>query len=51
MNRKENYEKLHETVTSEMMKSSTLEVVTESTLQPLLQLHSVTSICNFYDKN
>ena len=43
------YDRINQSLTAEVIKSSTLEVVTESTLQPLLQLYAMTSTCNFSD--
>ena len=41
------YDEMNQSLNSEILKSSTLEVVTESTLQPLLQLYANTSTCGF----
>ena len=41
------YDRINRALSSEVIKSSTLEVVTESTLQPLLQLYAITSTCDF----
>ena len=40
--------KIHRTIIAEMIKSSVLEVVTEATFQPLLQLHSLTACDSLY---
>jgi len=41
------YDEISRPLNSEVTKSSTLEIVTESTLQPLIQLYAVTSTCRF----
>ena len=44
---KQFYDELNQSISSEIVKSSTLEVVTEATMQPLLQLYASTSTCAF----
>ena len=44
------YAGINQSLNSEIIKASTLEVVTESTLQPLLQLFVMTSTCKFSDQ-